>query len=223
MNQSEFKPFSTLLSNVADYYGRKLAPGAIQLYWNALAAFDFETVKRLLTEHVKASRFMPTIAEILDAIRALDGRPEPEEAWSMVARSLNDEGLTIVWTQEIAAAFGVALGLQEDRVAARMAFKEAYQVAVAESRRQGKATKWTVSLGHDAHGRETPILKAVAQGKLTAEHAAGLLPYRDQPSAQIAALLAPGTKLLTSAENRGMPAAVRDVLKNKGLLKGAPA
>src|SRR5690348_4777334 len=108
MKADDFDPFSKLLITVADYYGKKLAPATIQLYWNALGKLEFSAVKQLLNVHVQTSRFMPTISEVLDAAQNLDGRPSPEEAWATVARSLNDESVTIVWTDEMATSFGVA-------------------------------------------------------------------------------------------------------------------
>src|SRR3990167_2206134 len=142
MKQNDFDPFSVLLTTLADYYGRKLSPAAIQLYWNALSGLDFETVKALATEHIKTQKFMPAISELLDALRTMDGRPNAEEAWAMVAKCLNDERLTVVWTQDTAVAFGVALWLQDDRIAARMAFKAAYENAVKHARKQGWPVKW---------------------------------------------------------------------------------
>lgn len=176
MNQRDFDPFSELLTTVSDYYGRKLAPGTIQLYWNALSGFDFEVVKRLFTEHIQTNKFMPAISELLDAMRTMDGRPNAEEAWAMVAKSLNDEGVTIVWTEEMASAFGVALGLQDDRIAARMAFKEAYESAVQDARKQAKPAHWMPSLGHDPSGREGPLIEAAKKGRLTLAHIRALLP-----------------------------------------------
>ncbi len=199
MMQNEFKDFRELLSTVADYYRVTMKPGTVTLWWNALAPFDFDTVKSLMNEHVQTAKFMPTISELLDALKSMDGRPDAEEAWSIVARSLNDEGVTIVWTEEMAGAFGVALGLQNDRIAARMAFKESYENLVKESRRQGKAAKWSPSLGHDVEGREGPLLAAVKQGKLTAPHVAGLLPYKNEPSHDVKALVNRATLKLVPA------------------------
>lgn len=179
MNPKDFDPFTELLTTVSDYYGRKLAPGSIELYWNALTAFDFDVVKGLFSEHVRTSKFMPSIAELLDVLRTMDGRPNPEEAWAMVAKSITDEGVTIVWTEEMASAFGVAIGLQDDKVAARMAFREAYEHAVAEARKHGRPAKWTASLGHDPHGREGPLIDAAKKGRLTIEQVMRLLPYRE--------------------------------------------
>lgn len=181
MKPNDFDAFTTLIQDVADYYGRKLAPAALQIYWNSLVAFDFGTVKQLMSEHVKTSKFMPSVAELLDALKAMDGRPGVEEAWSICAKSLQDESVTIVWTEEMAEAFGAALALSDDRIAARMAFKERYESLVEEARRKGKAVRWTPSLGHDPHGRECPLLEAAGKGRLQLQQVAGLLPYRGNP------------------------------------------
>lgn len=198
MNQEEFNDFSRLLVTVGEYYGKALKPATITLYWKALSRLELEVVKRLLNQHVQTSRFMPTISEILDVVRVMDGRPDAEAAWAAVARSLNDEGVTIVWTEEMAGAFGVALGLQEDRVAARMAFKETYERLVQESRAQARPVKWSASLGHDSMGREGPLVEAMKQGKLPREYVAGLLPSNVTMSPEVLALLKPDKPRLTA-------------------------
>jgi hypothetical protein len=189
MKPNDFDAFSALIQDIADYYGRKLSPAALSIYWNALVQFEFDTVKQLMSEHVKTSKFMPSVAELLDVLKAMDGRPGVEEAWSMCAKALNDEGVTLVWTEEMSQAFGVALDLKADRIAARMAFKERYESLVADARKQGKAVRWTPSLGHDPHGREGVLLDAARRGRLTLPHVAGLLPYRERPSGEVLALL----------------------------------
>lgn len=189
MDQNEFDKFRETLATVADYYGKKLSPAAFKVWWNGLQNVEFEAIRKALNDHVQTSKFMPTIAEVMDALKSLDGRPDAEEAWSIVARSLQDEGVTVVRTSEMAHAFGIALGLQDDPIAARMAFKESYASAVNAARRQGIPIKWEVSLGHDVGAREGPLLLAAKQGKLTAQHVAMLLPYRDEPNRDVKALV----------------------------------
>ena len=198
MNKDEFKDFSGLLAGIADYYNKTLQPATIQLYWNALSKLEFPAVKALLNAHIQTSRYMPTIAEILDAARSMDGRPDAEAAWATVARSLNDEGVTIVWTAEMAEAFGVALGLQNDRIAARMAFKETYERLVQAARAAGRPANWSASLGHDAAGREGPIVAAVKQGLLTRD-ALYLIPVKGEPSTEIKTLMGRSTGVIKAA------------------------
>lgn len=129
-----------------------------------------------------------TLVDIIDRIPG--GLPGPEEAWAMVAPSLNDERVTIVWTDEMSAAFGVALGLQDDPVAARMAFKETYSRLRSEARDKGIPVIWRASLGSDPSGREGPLLDAAEKGRLPAAHIQTLLPHLEPAHPRVAALLA---------------------------------
>lgn len=188
MKQSDFKAFSDMLSGVADYYRQPLAPAAIQVWWNALERCELDTLRALLNAHVAESKFMPAVSELLERVKAADGRPGPEEAWAMIPR---DERASVVWTEEMAEAFGVSNPLlrEGDKIAARMAFLERYRALVRDARAAGIPVKWTASLGHDPADRERALLAAQRKGLLTAEHVAGLLPYRQEPPPEIAALL----------------------------------
>jgi hypothetical protein len=99
-----------------------------------------------------------------------DGRPGVEEAWSMIPHS---EAGSVVWTDEMAAAFGAASPLLAlgDHIAARMAFREVYQAAVSRARDARTPPVWRPSLGWDAAGRETALREAVEKGRLGIEHA----------------------------------------------------
>lgn len=118
-----------------------------------------------------------TIAEVM--ARLDDGRPGAEEAWAMLPKSEAD---SVVWTDEMCQAWAVAGPMiDDDPVAARMAFKETYLAACQKARDAHIAPKWTPSLGHDSRGRERVLSAAVEVGRLTAEHAATLLPVFDAP------------------------------------------
>lgn len=188
MKPSDFDEFNRLLSDVADYYRQPLAPAAIQVWWNALRRFELANIRTLLNEHVQASKFMPAVSELLDRVKASDGRPGAEEAWAMIPR---DERASVVWTAEMAEAYGTAHPLLRDgdRIAARMAFLEHYRALVLKARAEGRAVHWTPCLGHDPADRERALLEAQRKGLLTAPYVAGLLPYRGEPSPEILALL----------------------------------
>lgn len=113
-----------------------------------------------------------TPAEVISRLE--DGRPGPEEAWAMMPQS---EAATVVWTAEMSLAAGVAGPLRDSPVQARMAFVEKYREEVRKARESGTPVTWRVSLGHDALGREAPILEAVQKGRLSKERAALFLPY----------------------------------------------
>ena len=111
-----------------------------------------------------------------------------EEAWAALPK--NEAG-SVVWSDEMACAFGVALPLIElgDMIAARMAFLERYRAEVQSARAAGISVHWTPSLGHDARGRESVLRAAQAQGRLTAEHVDKLLPRRNQPVESVLKLI----------------------------------
>lgn len=115
-----------------------------------------------------------TLADILDRIPS--GHPKVEEAWALVAQSLDNEDISLVWTNEMAMACGAARLLREDKVAARMAFKEVYTEAVNKARAKKSPPVWRVSLGYDPSGREHVVLEAVRKGQLSIEFAMKLLP-----------------------------------------------
>lgn len=118
-----------------------------------------------------------TLADIIERIPG--GHPGPEEAWAMVSGALGDEGASVVWTEPMREAFFVATALSDDPVAARMAFRETYVKKVAEARERGDEIRWQASLGHDPHGREPVLRRAVEQGLIPADQARTLLPHRD--------------------------------------------
>jgi hypothetical protein len=127
-----------------------------------------------------------TLTDILDR---LPGRhPGPEEAWAIVSSSMRNESLTIIWTDEMRLAFGIAHAVADDPVAARMAFKEHYTQLVSEARAMGEAPQWSASLGSDKAQRELAILEGVKQGRLSEGYARKLLP-RDAISTEEAAKL----------------------------------
>ena len=177
----------------AELTGTDMSKMAAKVMADDLARFPLPQVLAALTRCRRELRGRLTIADVISRID--DGRPGAEEAWAMLPKS---EGASVVWTAEMATAYGVAAPLMDsDEVAARMAFKEAYGKAVSEARNASTPTKWTPSLGQDAWGREFAIKQAVELGRLKADHAARLLPHlKEEPA--FAALLE-SQKLLAAA------------------------
>lgn len=132
-------------------------------------------------------------SDILD--RLPNGHPGPEEAWAIVSRGLSKsdftlvEENTVVWTEEMRKAYGSAVALADDSVAARMAFKEAYQRQVSDARLAGGKPSWSVSLGTDPNDRVTQITEAVKAGRLTSHYAQVLLPNTEIPKLEAQKLL----------------------------------
>jgi hypothetical protein len=116
------------------------------------------------------------LSDVLERID--DGRPGPQEAWAMIPQ---DEHGSVVWTDEMAQAFGVASPLISagQTIAARQAFIESYESLVTAARRRKLPPQWTPSLGMDPSRREGALEAAVAKGRIGAERALKLVPPRD--------------------------------------------
>lgn len=158
----------------AELTGTELSEHALRAFAQDLSAHPKQSVMRALERCRRELRSRLTLSDVLSRIAEMDGRPSADEAWAMMPM---DEGATVVWTDEMASAWGVALPmLEEDRTAARMAFRKAYERNVDEARRANIPAKWRPSLGFDKSGREAPIRNAVALGRLSVESAMRLLP-----------------------------------------------
>jgi hypothetical protein len=166
-------------------YGRDVSGEMLSVAFNMLSRFTIEDVCRAVYQHMETSKFPPVPADVIAILTPRpesDGRPSAEIAWAMYPKS---ESETVIWTEEMAAAFGIASPIDDDRIAARMAFKEAYLAEVEKARAQRKPAKWSVSLGHDQRGREGPIADAVRLGRLSAAHASKLIPDMSEKFSQL--------------------------------------
>lgn len=86
-------------------------------------------------------------------------------------------------------AFGAAQPLiaADQIIAARQTFLEVYERECATARSAFRPPKWTPSLGHDKRQRAAAVETAQRLGRITAQHAAILLPAPE--NATITALL----------------------------------
>lgn len=170
----------------AELTSTSLSEAAARVFAEDLSRYPQHQVLAALVKCRKELKGRLTLADVIS--RLDDGRPGPEEAWAMLPR---DEAMTVVWSEEMAVAWGVALPLikEGDTVQARMAFLERYRALVQAARDDGKPVEWTPSLGHDIHGRETPLLEAVAKSRLPASQVQKLLPHLDVPDPAVVALI----------------------------------
>lgn len=169
----------------AELCGRTFSEAAARVFVDDLARFPEPAVIRALARCRREVKGLLTIQDVVS--RLDDGRPGADEAWAQIPF---DEDGSVVWTEEMALAFGVARGLlaEGEKVAARMAFKEAYTRLVSKARDEGVPVKWTPSLGHDKRGRDAVLSDAVAKGRLSYEHAQELSPMLPAPTGNILAL-----------------------------------
>ncbi|OGB25772.1 MAG: hypothetical protein A3I66_05185 [Burkholderiales bacterium RIFCSPLOWO2_02_FULL_57_36] len=160
------------ISLTAEVCGLALSSGAAKMLASDLADFNESAVLDALARcrmELQGPLKMPDILERID-----DGRPEVDDAWTMMPKT---ESESVVWTDEMAQAWGIASPLLNagDVAAARNAFKEAYGKAVLQARIKRMPARWMPSLGNDVASRESVLLDAVRKRRLTAAHVAQLL------------------------------------------------
>ncbi len=151
------------ISVTAEMLGYPLSELAIAGMARALREHPPADVATALKRCSRECRGRLTLPAILE--RLPGQAPGPDEAWS-IASGAYDEVDTIVWTGEMAEAFGQVRQMT-DKVAARMAFREIYSRLVAES---NEMPSWFVSPGHDRTRRLRAVQDAVEAKRLSAEH-----------------------------------------------------
>lgn len=183
MRKDDFPEFSTLLDDAYSFQTNKLSANAKAVFFRAMAPYSLPAIRAAINAHLldpKVGKFAIQPADVIAQLQGMagnDGRPGAEEAWA-IALSSQDEAATVVWTQEIAEAFGICSTVLQagDEVGARMAFKEAYQRLVAGARSNGQLAQWSASLGWDIERRTEVLTKAATGGLLPAPTVAALLP-----------------------------------------------
>jgi hypothetical protein len=181
------------LAATAELTGQAISPIALAMMAKDLAEYPEDVIIKALGMLRRESKYRMTLAAIIEQIEKLqpDGRLGAEEAWAMIP---HDEYASAVITEEMAQAWGIAKPLLDegDKVAARMAFKEAYLRIVTANKIDGVAPKWFASLGHDKEGRAPVLAEAVRIGRLGALHAISLVP----PDSVVSLLELAGEKTL---------------------------
>lgn len=154
-------------------YGRTLTPAIRITLLSDLAIYPEKAVLEALGRCRRELRFFPTPADIIARID--DGRPGPEEAWSLIPKSEQD---SVVWTPEMREAHARIRGLLEegDLIPARKAFTEAYAPLLARARSIGRMPTWEISKGLDASGAERVVRHAIDRGRIQAADALPILP-----------------------------------------------
>lgn len=179
MLDSDKSKFLKMMQATLAVYDKTATTETVGLWWNLLACYEFSDVEQAFGRFLKSAegKWSPKPASIISIIDAMrpDGRLGADEAWAMIPR---DEFASAVMTTEMAEALRVAQPLLDegDQVAARMAFKESYARIVEANKRNGIKPSWFPSLGQDKEGRDAVLAEAVRLGRISADHAIGLLP-----------------------------------------------
>lgn len=168
----------------AELCGKVFSPGAARQFAADLTAYPEAQVFAALERCRREVKGVLSLADVIS--RLDDGRPGADEAWAMIPR---DETQSVVWTDEMAVAYGVARPLLTagDPIAARVAFRECYARVVTLARCEQRAPQWRLSPGYDVAGRELAVRDAVSKGRLTPQQAMRLLP--DETNSEMTAAL----------------------------------
>lgn len=170
-----------LLNNIGGAWmlvnGTELPKVAVPMLMRAIASYDYQLILKAVERVVMAGKGRLTLADIVSELQSNDGRPSAEEAFGICCQTLN-EAITVVWTTEMAEAWGVASGLMEmgDKYNASRAFKDRYDRIVSESRMSGVKVQWLANIGTDPGSRQQAIEQAVSAGLITSVQAIQLLP-----------------------------------------------
>lgn len=180
----------------AEVIGTELSRAAAKVMLSDLAQYPEPMVLDALARCRREVRGKLTLSDVI--ARLDDGRPTADEAWAMWPR---DEAATAVLTSETFEAMQHAQTLlREDRVAARMAFKDAYTKAVQRQRDARAPVHWMPSLGYDAASRAPVLIEAARLGRITVEHALAAIPSEARD--QAVAALAPDRALPQNADGQ---------------------
>lgn len=175
MLDNEKRLFSDLLDASMPIYRIEASVDTKRLWWGLLKNYSFNEVRAAFERHLSENgqTITPAYIRILIDKMNPDGRPGADEAWAMLP--YHDEAASVVMTDEMAEAFGIANEV-DDKNGARMAFRDAYNRIVERNKSQGIKQRWFASLGHDAEGREIVLKEAVRLGRISQSYATGLLP-----------------------------------------------
>lgn len=175
MNEQDRIPFAKVLAATLDAYGRRPPMSdTIELWFQIMRPFTLEQFRIACQQAViQSPSNPPTPGSIVQALKPKDtSRPGAEEAWAIAVRAC-DETETVMMTDEIAQAWGVAQPIFNlgDEVGARMAFKEAYGRILGSAE---APAKWFPSIGSDPYKRDTALAEAKRTGLLPAPTATAL-------------------------------------------------
>ncbi len=153
----------------AETLGQTMSAGAAELMASDLSEYPASDIIAALRACRLELTSKLTLAAILQRVQAADGRPEPNEAWSL-ALAASDEFDSVVLTDEIQLALGAARAILDagDKVGARMSFLSAYQRLVDTARRENRPVKWSLSPGFDQQRRLIAVEEAGRLGRLPA-------------------------------------------------------
>ena len=165
MNQNDYQTFAEAFSTAWAFH-RQIDNKAVSMAFDLLKHQTLANVMGGLRAHCQdpvKGQFGPKPADILYQIeRRMPQRVTADEAWTMLPK---DERETVVWTEEMAEAYGIAKH-EPDGTASRMAFRAAYDRIVERNKLQKIPPKWIISVGWCDTQRAAVLREAIKLGRI---------------------------------------------------------
>ncbi|UUE94454.1 hypothetical protein [Comamonas thiooxydans] len=169
LNDAELSRLCSQLALTSEAMGHALSPAAAAMMADDLSIYPLQALERAL-KRVRAQHTGKLGTKVvLDQLEALAGRLAPSEAWALALKS-NDEGETIVWTDEICQALEQSMPLLRagDKVGARMAFIAAYERITITAREQRLLPTVQVTFGTNRELRQLALTTAIERNQISA-------------------------------------------------------
>lgn len=166
MTSKEFLKGWVLL--IAQPWGRRyegdseVAQAQREFYFGSVKAVDGAAWFRACCT-LAAKTEWPSIGAVKSLVNP-SGHPGPEQAWAIVSPKVASDAPTIFVTGPMREAYGAALLLEDDMIAARMAFKETYTQAVSRAEAAGEPVEWSIIPGTHKDMKDVAIREAVKKG-----------------------------------------------------------
>jgi hypothetical protein len=180
VNEHDFEEFADAFGAAWDFH-KPLSDRALAKAFQVLSRYPLPVVIAAIDAHCSdrdRGQFPPKPADIIFQIERRNPdnqRPGPDEAWARMPRSEDD---SVVWTEEMAYAWGVASPMvnpcmvdRPDWIAARMAFRDAYTRACDAAKAQCKPVRWFVARGHRKDNLEDVLNEAMRLGYISGDDA----------------------------------------------------
>lgn len=92
MRKEDLEPFVRLMAETADLYSReRQSTAALKIYFAALADLAFEEFRRALSDHIRACKFYPRPADLLEQARG-SAEDRAAIAWQRVLTAVREIG-----------------------------------------------------------------------------------------------------------------------------------
>lgn len=160
-----------------EYDLKEFTKERIDAWMRALSQFPAGSVTRSVENFMRTSQFKPQLADIVKGCEAqvTGGWLSADEAWARMPKSEADSAMM---TNEISEAMAAASPLLEqgDRVAARMAFKAAYERLVELAKVECRQPLYFASFGTEKSQHGAMLANAVQAGQLSLDRAVELRP-----------------------------------------------